>query len=99
MNLLKKNKIKKIKKLRMEIINILTAIGGIMLSIIGYFLKQTMEELKAVKNLSYKTQNDLNILKNDHTNKYDNLSDKFESLKDAMVDLTAEIKDLNKRIK
>lgn len=99
MNLLKKNKIKKIKKLRMEIINILTAIGGIMLSIIGYFLKQTMEELKAVKNLSYKTQNDLNILKNDHMNKYDNMTEKFDELKAAVIDLTKEIKELNKRVK
>ncbi len=83
----------------MEIINILTAIGGIMLSIIGYFLKQTMEELKAVKNLSYKTQNDLNILKNDHMNKYDNMTEKFDELKAAVIDLTKEIKELNKRVK
>ena len=83
----------------MEVIDILTAIGGLMLGIIGYFLKSTMEELKSVKSLSYETKNQLDILKNDHANKYDNLSDKFESLKDAMVDLTKEIKELNKRVK
>lgn len=83
----------------MEVIDILTMIGGLMLGIIGYFLKSTMEELKSVKNLSYETKNQLDILKNDHINKYANISDKFDSLKDAVVDLTAEIKDLNKRIK
>ena len=83
----------------MEMFNILTGIGGIMLAIIGYFLKSTMEELKSVKELSYKTQNDLNILKNDHINKYDNMTEKFDELKTAVIDLTKEIKELNKRVK
>ena len=81
----------------MEVINILTAIGGIMLAIIGYFLKATMSELKEVKELSYSTKNQLDILKNDHLNKYANMSDKFDELKAAVVDLTKEIKELNKR--
>ena len=78
-------------------INLLTAIGGIMLAIIGYFLKATMAELKDVKELSYSTKNQLDILKNDHINKYANMSDKFDELKAAVVDLTKEIKELNKR--
>jgi hypothetical protein len=40
----------------MEMIDLLTAIGGIMLAIIGWFLKQTMSELKDVKELSYSTK-------------------------------------------
>lgn len=80
-------------------INILTAIGGIMLGIIGYFLKATMSELKSVKDLSYTTKNQLDILKNDHVNKYANITDKFDELKAAVVDLTREIKELNKRVK
>jgi hypothetical protein len=83
----------------MEMINILTAIGGIMLAIIGYFLKATMAELKSVKDLSYTTKNQLDILKNDHVNKYANITDKFDELKAAVVDLTREIKELNKRVK
>jgi hypothetical protein len=83
----------------MEMINLLTAIGGIMLAIIGYFLKATMSELKEVKELSYSTKNQLDILKNDHLNKYANMSDKFDELKAAVVDLTKEIKELNKRVK
>jgi hypothetical protein len=83
----------------MEIIDILTLIGGLMLSIIGYFLKSTMDELKSVKNLTYETKNQLDILKNDHINKYTNITDKFDELKSAVVDLTKEIKELNKRVK
>jgi hypothetical protein len=83
----------------MEMIDLLTAIGAIMLAIIGWFLKQTMAELKDVKELSYSTKNQLDILKNDHLNKYANMSDKFDELKAAVVDLTKEIKELNKRVK
>jgi hypothetical protein len=83
----------------MEIIDILTLIGGLMLSVIGYFLKSTMDELKSVKNLTYETKNQLDILKNDHINKYANISDKFDELKSAVVELTKEIKELNKRVK
>ena len=78
---------------------LLTAIGGIMLSIVGYFLKMTMDELKEVKLLSYKTRGDLDILINDHNNKYTNMTDKFDELKLVIVDLTKEIKELNKRVK
>jgi len=83
----------------MEIIDILTLIGGLMLTIIGYFLKSTMDELKNVKNLSYETRNQLDVLKNDHLNKYATITDKFDELKSAVVDLTKEIKELNKRVK
>ena len=83
----------------MEVIDILTLIGGLMLSVIGYFLKNTMDELKSVKNLSYETKNQLDLLKNDHINKYANITDKFDELKSAVVDLTKEIKELNKRVK
>ena len=83
----------------MEIIDILTLIGGLMLSVIGYFLKATMDELKSVKNLTYETKNQLDILKNDHINKYANITDKFDELKSSIIELTKEIKELNKRVK
>lgn len=83
----------------MEMINILTIIGGVMLSIIGYFLKSTMAELKEVKATSFETKNKLALLENDSINKYTNLSGKFDDLKGALVELTKEIKELNKRVK
>jgi peptidoglycan hydrolase CwlO-like protein len=82
----------------MEVIDILTVIGGLMLGIIGYFLKNTMQELKEVKTLSYLTKNQLDVLKNDHTNKYDNMTSKFDELKVAVYDLTKEITILNRSI-
>ena len=81
----------------MEMINLLTIIGGVMLAVIGYFLKSTMEDLKSVKLLSFETKNKLALLENDSVNKYNNLSDKFDDLKSALIDLTKEIKELNNR--
>jgi len=81
----------------MDIMTILTAIGGMMFTIIGYFLKSTMDDLKAVKILSYETKNKLDILQNDHINKNANLSDRFDELKTALNELTKELKELNKK--
>ena len=78
-------------------IDILTLIGGVMLAIIGYFLKETMSDLKSVKLLSYETKNKLDILQNDHINKHANLTDKFDELKQALNELTKELKELNKK--
>lgn len=78
---------------------LLTIIGGIMLAIIGYFLKDTMSQLKEVKDVAYKTKNDLEVLKNDYLNKIEQLNGKFDLLYDAVKDLTDEIKQLNKKIK
>lgn len=76
---------------------ILTMIGGVMLTILGYFLKSTMDDLKSVKLLTYETKNKLDILQNDHINKHANLTDKFDELKQALNELTKELKELNKK--
>jgi len=81
----------------MAMIDILTLIGGVMLTILGYFLKSTMDDLKSVKLLSYETKNKLDILQNDHINKHANLTDKFDELKQALNELTKELKELNKK--
>jgi hypothetical protein len=81
----------------MEMIDILTMIGGVMLTILGYFLKSTMDDLKSVKLLTYETKNKLDILQNDHINKHANLTDKFDELKLALNELTKELKELNKK--
>jgi hypothetical protein len=70
-------------------------IGGLMFTIIGYFLKYTMDDLKSVKILSYETKSKLEVLQNDHMNKHANLTDKFDELKTALNDLTKELKELN----
>jgi hypothetical protein len=83
----------------MDVMTILTMIGGVMLTIIGYFLKSTMDDLKSVKSVSFETKSKLALLENDSVNKYNNLSEKFDDLKGALIDLTKEIKELNKRVK
>lgn len=83
----------------MYTLEVLTMIGGVMLAIIGYFLKDTMNQLKEVKEVAYKTKGDLQVLKNDYLNKIGQLNDKFDLLYDAVKDLTDEIKQLNKKIK
>tara|TARA_R110000868_G_scaffold57480_1_gene177462 strand:- start:35 stop:289 length:255 start_codon:yes stop_codon:yes gene_type:complete len=83
----------------MEPLTILTFIGGIMLAIIGFFLRQTMTELKEVKMLAYTTSTKLEVLQKDHDLQLEYLSDKFDDLYDAMKDLTKEIKELNQKMK
>ena len=78
---------------------LLTIIGGVMLSIIGYFLKKTMDDLRSVKEMSYDNKSKIELLQNDYNNKYNNLSEKFDELKLTMNELIKEIKELNKRIK
>jgi hypothetical protein len=43
----------------MEAIDILTAIGGVMLSVIGYFLRSSMQEIKEIKKVSYTNKSDI----------------------------------------
>lgn len=82
----------------MELINLSTIIGGLMLSIITYFLKKTMDELKEVKDISSDNKSKILVLQNDYVNKYKHLSEKFDTLCESVRDLTIEIKELNKEL-
>lgn len=73
-------------------------IGAILITIIGYFLKQTMEELKIFKIMAIETKSKLDLLELDHQNKYNHLNEKIDALYVAIKDLTIEIKELNKKI-
>ena len=81
------------------ILSITVFFGGIIISIIGYFLRKTMDEQKDIQILAIKTKNELDVLKNDHDNKHLHLSDKFDDLKDSIIILTREIKELTSKIK
>ncbi len=83
----------------MSTFDLLMYLNGLMLSIVVFFLKKTMDDLKDVKLLSYSTKSELDILKNDHLNKHANLTEKFDELKASVQELTKEIKELNKRFK
>lgn len=81
----------------MEIVSILTLLGGVSISIIGYFLKATMDDLKEVKIISYETKSKLSVLETDYLNKIAQLNDKFDSLNESIKELTKEIKNINKQ--
>lgn len=81
----------------MEVLDVLTTIGGLMMGIISYFLKMTMNDLKEVKQVAYETSTKLKVIQNDYINKIDRLNEKFDLLNDSIRDLTAEIKVMNKR--
>lgn len=74
-------------------------IGAILIAVIGYFLKSTMEELKQFKTMAIETKSKLSLLELDHQNKYNHLNEKIDALYEAIKDLTLEVKDLNKKIK
>ena len=78
---------------------LLTAIGGLMMGIIGFFLRQTMQELKDIKEVAYKTKTKVEVLENDYLNKVNSLNSKFDLLYNAIDKLTDKIEELNKRIK
>lgn len=78
---------------------ILTFIGGIMLAVISYFLKRTMDDLRDVKQMAYENKSQIDVLKVDYKNKIDNLTEKFDELKLTMSELIKEIRELNNRIK
>jgi hypothetical protein len=80
----------------MKTIDILTFIGGLAVSIISYFLKQTMGDLKQVKEIAYETKSKLNVLEVDYLNKIDQLNQKFDMLNDSIKELTREIKNIRK---
>jgi|688.fasta_scaffold1874349_2 hypothetical protein len=83
----------------MEMIELLTIIGGVMLAIIGFFLRQTMADLKSVKLMSYENKSKIEVLEKEHILRHQNLTEKFDELKLTMSELIKEIKELNKRIK
>jgi hypothetical protein len=83
----------------MEFIEIFYVIGGIGLSIITYFLKMTMNEIKEVKSMAIDTKQKLAIVEVDYLNKVAVLRDKIEDLQETLKELTAELKEFNKNIK
>jgi len=82
----------------MEMMTLLTVIGGVMLSVIGYFLRETMKDLRDVKTQSYENKNRIDLLEKEYMLRFDNLTDKFDELKLTMSELIKEIKALNYRM-
>ena len=73
-------------------------LGGLGVSVIGYFLKQTMEQLKEVKKVAYETATKVQVIESDYLNKIDSLNTRIEMLYKAIDNLTTKIDDLNNRM-
>ena len=82
----------------MEMIDLLTVIGGLMLSVIGYFLKRTMDELKEIKTITYESQTKIKVLENDYVNKIDSLNQRIDMLYNSIEKLTDKIEKLSDKI-
>jgi phage host-nuclease inhibitor protein Gam len=80
-------------------IEIFYTIGATGLSIISYFLKKTMDEIKEIKEMTQETKQKVAILEVDYLNKVSVLHEKIENLQESLKELTTELKEFNKNIK
>lgn len=76
---------------------LLLIIGGLIISIISYFLKKTMSKLDMTSEKTDKNAGDIALLKQETGLKHERLEEKLDDLKDVIVILTNEIKTLNKK--
>ncbi len=81
----------------MNTTEILIAIIGGCLTVIAYFLTNTMSKLESIIVKEAKNENDIALLKQETGLKHERLEEKLDELKDSIVLLTSEIKTLNQR--
>lgn len=81
--------------------DIVLYIGGVLLTVIGYFLNRTMRELDKLRD----TTDEINVMVIENKSKIDlvdnnhsHLNERFDLLYEAVRDLTIEIKNLSKEL-
>jgi flagellar capping protein FliD len=82
----------------MEILQVVGIVFGVMLGVISFFLKATMDDIKKMKECVYSTKTKVEVMEKDYLNKHQNLTEKFDLLNTTMRDLTSEIKKLSEQI-
>jgi len=82
----------------MEILQISGVVFGVLLGVISFFLKATMDDIKKMKECVYSTKTKVEVMESDYLNKHQNLTEKFDLLNTTMKDLTSEIKKLSEQI-
>ncbi len=91
----------------MDANTIILGVNGVLLTIIGYFLVQTMNKLNTTSDKADKATNDIILLKQSTESaltlhkqetvfQNERLEEKIDELKDSIITLTKEIKVLNK---
>lgn len=89
----------------MELIKVIVGfIVASIIGIIGFFLKKTMEEINVMKSeirsnkdCAMLIKSELDILKNDYSNKVVIINEKIDELKKVVSELIVEIKTMNSR--
>jgi hypothetical protein len=71
---------------------------GIALGIVAYFLKATMDRLKAVEAQSALNSQKCTVLEGEYNLKFAHINEKIDELHIAVKDLTIEIKSLTKEL-
>lgn len=71
---------------------------GIVVAVLGYFLRETMQDLKSVKQQSHQNKANIDLLKLEYSGKFETLTEKVGELKETLSDLIKEIKSLNQTI-
>lgn len=82
----------------MSVMDFLVGLGGISISVMGYFLKSSLNELKEVQRDMNEVIKKVAVIESDYINKFNNLTEKFDELHDVIKDLTREIKDLTREL-
>lgn len=78
---------------------VLSIVLGTIISIMGYFLKRSLERIDKLEEKSSLNEINVSVLINDHKNKYDHMIEKFEDLTKSIDALTLKIDTLNKELK
>ena len=82
----------------MDLMEILTIVGGLSISTISYFLKKSMDDLKEVKNIAFATSTKIQVLESNYLNKVERLEEKFDMLYKAIEKLTEKLENLQNKI-
>lgn len=81
------------------ILAIVTIVLGTIISIMGYFLKKSLERIDKLEEKSAVNEINVSVLVNDHKNKYDHMIEKFDSLTKSIDALSIKIETLNRELK
>lgn len=83
----------------MDFNQFLVLIGGISVSVIGYFLRNAMSELKEVKEISYTNRSKIDLLEKEYMLKIERLNEKVEMLYEVIDRLSRNVEKLSEKIK
>jgi uncharacterized membrane protein YgaE (UPF0421/DUF939 family) len=83
----------------MDFNEFLVLMGGISISVIGYFLKSALNEVKEVKAITYDNKSKIELLEKEYMLRIERLNEKIELLYSAIDKLNNNIDKLAARIK